>query len=96
VCVRLRAIQLHVSNAFFTLLSEVQAKHSFWPNIHNTNETQMHGNEGVTNINYGIDVRMDAGTHNILESPIDDGYLCSDPISTSPNSPTLIVLLLRL
>ena len=44
--------------------------------------TQMHGNEGVTNINYGIDMSTtercvaDADPQNIFESPIDGGYLC--------------------
>jgi len=48
----------------------------------------MHGNEGVIDINYGTDVRtmegfvVDADPQNILESPIDGEYLCSDPIST--------------
>jgi len=56
--------------------------------------TQMHGNEGVTNINYDTDVRTterfvaNADPQNILVSPIDGGYLCSDPISTYYNVTT--------
>ena len=49
----------------------------------------MHSNAyGVTNINYDTGVWTterfvaDADPQNILESPIDGGYLCSDPIST--------------
>jgi len=50
--------------------------------------TQLHSNEGVTNINYSTDVRTtkqwvaDADPQNILESPIDGGYLGLDAIST--------------
>ena len=42
----------------------------------------------MINIKYGTDVRTterfvaDADPQNILESPIDGGYLCVDPIST--------------
>jgi len=48
--------------------------------------TQMHGNKGVININYSTGVRMrerwvaNTDLQNILESPIDGEYLCSDPI----------------
>ena len=46
----------------------------------------MHRNEGGTNINYGTNVQTterwvaDADWQNILELPIDGGYLCLDPI----------------
>jgi len=50
--------------------------------------TQMYGNEGMTNIIYSADVRtterwiMHAEPQNILEHPIDGGYLCSNTITT--------------
>jgi len=52
------------------------------------NTNAMHGNEAVTDIDYSTDVRTterwvaDADRQNIVESPTDGGYLCSDPIST--------------
>jgi len=48
----------------------------------------MHGKEGVTTNNYSADMRTTerwvahADPQNILESPIDGGYLCSGSIST--------------
>ena len=46
-------------------------------------QLQMYDNRGVTN--RGADdgtLIADADPQNILESPTDGGYLCSDPIST--------------